>query len=206
MHKTLVCALCDSHDVRVETYSERVRAGRRFVEVDGLQKIACAECGSDFVTEEMHDANLLLVQQAIEGIRAAVPRGLLVSLREGWGLSQRDASSMFGGGAASFAKWESGQNHLSTPSALLIQCAAKFPEVVRYLATMAHVVLPTGPVAVIESKIGGYETVRVSVGNCSNSQDYPPPPRGGRHRASEVRKSESVWTAEAIEPAWKAPA
>lgn len=141
MNKTVTCAFCDHDTASARTYSDRMKFGRRVVKVEGLSKLVCSHCGSDSVTEEMHDANLASMRSALERTQAAVSSGALKTFRECWSLSQKNASRLFGAGGASFGKWESGQSVPSTPTALLLQCAAKFPQVVFYLALLSDVKL-----------------------------------------------------------------
>jgi DNA-binding transcriptional regulator YiaG len=101
----------------------------------------CNHCHSETVSGDLHDHNLALFIAAEEGTQGGVSPGLLRTLREQWDLTQSEASRLFGAGPSSFAKWESSQTKLSMPSALLIQVASQFPEVVPYLAKLAKVQL-----------------------------------------------------------------
>lgn len=139
-----VCPFCDSSDTVVMSYAKDVKLGRRKIRIGGLRKLHCEACGSDSVPGGLHDANLALINEAAEGNRGAVTVGVLRTFRESWSLSQKDASCLFGAGKSSFAKWESGQAKLSTPSALLIQIATKFPFVVPYLAKLSGTTLSDG--------------------------------------------------------------
>lgn len=139
MHNT--CPFCEVGRLSEVVHSDEVKAGRSRVTVNGLVKLVCGECGHESVPLDLLDHNSALVERALAETRAAVSRGLLRRLREMWGLSQKEASVVFGAGASSFAKWESGQAKLSTPSALLVQCALRFPIVVPYLASLAKVEL-----------------------------------------------------------------
>lgn len=138
-----MCPYCEADGLELVRYTDRLKMGRKVVEVTGLSKMVCSECGSECVPLELFAMNAPLIERAASATSAAVSPGALRKFRECWGLSQRDASRMFGAGASAFAKWESGQSELSTPSALLIQCAFKFPDVVGYLARLATVSLQT---------------------------------------------------------------
>jgi putative zinc finger/helix-turn-helix YgiT family protein len=134
-----VCAFCEVGHPELVLYDETIKAGRRSVAVSGLSKLVCLECGQESVPLDVYDRNALLIESAMASSPAAVSRGLLRRLRESWGITQRDASRLFGAGSSAFGKWESGQADLSTPTALLVQCALKVPGVMQYLASLAKV-------------------------------------------------------------------
>lgn len=134
-----VCAFCEVGHPELFLYDETIKAGRRSVAVTGLAKLVCPECGQESVPLDVYDQNALLIESAMASSPAAVSRGLLRRLRESWGITQRDASRLFGAGSSAFGKWESGQADLSTPTALLVQCALKVPGVMKYLASLAKV-------------------------------------------------------------------
>jgi putative zinc finger/helix-turn-helix YgiT family protein len=136
-----VCPYCEVAELAEVRYSRSVKAGRKAVEVDGLTKLVCSECGEESVPLELYEKNAALIEGAIGASRGAVSRGMLRRLRETWGVSQRDASRLFGAGTSAFGKWESGQAQLSTPSALLVQCAIHIHGVMPYLASLASVQL-----------------------------------------------------------------
>jgi putative zinc finger/helix-turn-helix YgiT family protein len=132
------CDFCGSEEISEVTYSDKVPAGRRRLELTGLRKTVCSSCGEDFISSEQLEHNHALFDMALESVSQGVTVGLLLSLRQRWQLTQRKASSLFSAGDSSFAKWESGQLP-SGPSALLIQCALQVPGVVEFLARLNNV-------------------------------------------------------------------
>ena len=138
---SLACPFCETGTTEVVSYTSTEKFGRKTVNVEGLLKLVCNHCHSETVSGDLHDHNLALFIVAEEGTQGGVSPGLLRTLRENWDLTQSEASKLFGAGSSSFAKWESSQTKLSTPAALLIQVASRFPEVVPYLAQLADVQL-----------------------------------------------------------------
>jgi len=134
-----VCAFCEVGHPEEVRYDDTIRSGRRSVAVKGLSKLVCPECDQESIPLDIYDRNALLIAAAMASSPAAVSRGLLRRLRESWSITQRDASRLFGAGSSAFGKWESGQAELSTPTALLVQCALKVPGVMQYLALLAKV-------------------------------------------------------------------
>lgn len=139
MSDDLVCPFCESAETVEVSFSEELRVGRNRLSVAGLTKLVCSHCGSESIPGVMHDANLALIRAATEEKQGAVTAGMLRTLRDTWSFNQKEASAIFGAGMSSFAKWESGQAKLSGPSALLVQVALKFPQVVPHLAALAGV-------------------------------------------------------------------
>jgi putative zinc finger/helix-turn-helix YgiT family protein len=163
MSKIHICPFCEEGRTDEVVYSQVFRLGRKAITVEGLRKRVCTQCHSESVPGYLHDHNLDLVQQAEERLPGFAPLSALRSLRERWELSQKAASIIFGAGSSSFGKWESGQSSMSTPSALLVKVALRFPQVVPYLAKLAGVSL--GDVATApesRSSFGAYETVHVT--------------------------------------------
>lgn len=162
MSKVHVCPFCEDGATKEVTFSQSVRVGRKSVVVEGLKKRVCLACQSESVPGQLHDANLDLIEAAQARVAGQVPVAALRELRERWDLSQKSASKIFGAGPSSFGKWESGQANMSTPSALLVKVALRFPQVVRYLSGLAGV--PLGDVAVHSMPManGAYETVHLT--------------------------------------------
>ena len=140
---THTCDFCDSPDVAVVVYEDKISAGRRKVLVSGLNRMECPSCGHEYISEDQLAMNLALIEAATSA-PGQVGIGLIRSIREKWLLTQRTASALFGAGESSFAKWESGQLP-SGPTALLLQCAAHVPGVVEYLARTQNATLPSCP-------------------------------------------------------------
>lgn len=118
-------------------YEKAVLAGRHKVVVKGLTRFACNTCSGELVSRaQMKENNRLIAEAADREVERDVDVTVLRHLRETLGLTQKDASFLFGAGESSFAKWESGQTRMSTPAALLVRCAVDLPEVAQHLARL----------------------------------------------------------------------
>ena len=158
MSKIHICPFCEEGSTKEVEFSQEIKAGRKSVLVTGLKKRVCTLCQSESVPAALHDQNMDLVEAAQERVKNLVPTAGLRTLRERWDLSQKVASRIFGAGPSSFGKWESGQSSMSTPAALLVKVALRFPLVVPYLAKLAGVRL--GDVSVGNTiEHGNYKTV-----------------------------------------------
>lgn len=141
MSKIHICPFCEEGSTKEVEFSQEIRAGRKSVLVTGLKKRICLQCQSESVPAALHDHNMDLVEATLERVKNLVTTAALRALRERWDVSQKAASKIFGAGPSSFGKWESGQTSMSTPAALLVKVALRFPLVVPYLAKLAGVPL-----------------------------------------------------------------
>lgn len=141
MHDAHNCSFCNSTHTNVVDYVENFKVGRKQLHVAGLKKVVCNDCHSESVPANLYDYNLQLFINAEAAAKELVSPASLKELREVWGLSQKEASIIFGAGTSSFGKWESHQSNMSTPAALLIKAASNIPEVVPFLSQLAHVEL-----------------------------------------------------------------
>lgn len=156
------CDFCGSGEVAEVVYDERIASGRRKVAVEGLKKMECPDCGHEYIESAQLLHNHALMEAATTITPGQVSTALLRTIREKWALTQRTASTLFGAGANSFAKWESGQMP-SGPTALLLQCAANVPQVVEYLARLQGATLPSCPELADWSDVNGEVTGKMLV-------------------------------------------
>lgn len=169
-----VCPLCEEGVAREEVYSTELKIGRKNLLVEGLKKSVCELCGGESVFEDQLKFNDELIHRSIDSDRSVISAGMLRTLRDEWSLTQSDASHIFGAGSNSFAKWESKQTNLSTPSALLIRVALKYPEIVPYLASLCSFTLDEKSYGIKKQhtgsarRRGGYETIHLQAEDASN--------------------------------------
>ena len=163
MSKVHICPFCEVGETEAVEFSKEIKAGRKSVMVAGLKKQVCTQCHSESIPGWLHDQNMDLIEAAQERVKNLVPLAGLRALRERWDLSQKSASKIFGAGPSSFGKWESGQSNMSTPAALLVKVALRFPNVMPYLARLAGVSLGDVAVNRMPPSFGAYEMVHLPV-------------------------------------------
>jgi HTH-type transcriptional regulator/antitoxin MqsA len=190
-----VCPYCEVGSLEEVLFSGRVKAGRKIIEVAGLVRLVCSECGNASVPLDMHAKNAALLDHAAAYSRGSVSRGTLRKLREVWGVTQKEASRIFGAGESAFAKWESGQANLSTPSALLVQCAVKFPPVLAYLSRLANVVPKAEPVSTGSEWHSVYRAAERGACNDSGVRLFLIAADGPSHmKPAKTAVSEDLWS------------
>lgn len=144
-----ICPACRSGRLHP---AERMRVyqpqGKR-VEVR-LQTMACDACGETTTTALQHAENL----QALAARKVHYGNLLMgeeiLALRKRYGLTQQQASKVFGKGKIAFSRYESETSYPDESTTLLLTLAIERPEVMRDLAERASVEL----LAVI-SEVGG---------------------------------------------------
>ena len=127
------CRHCSGGTMEEVAYSEVVRVGRTNVEVSGLLKSVCKNCGTDVVSAAQFEHNDELYSAAEKKVPGYMPVRVLKDFREKYGLSQKDAGRLIGTGESAFGKYEAGSRP-SAPAAKLIRAALAFPEVAKMLA------------------------------------------------------------------------
>ncbi len=135
--KKMKCPFCEDGQMSEASYVSVVRSGRRQLDIDGLLHHICDRCAQSLTDRRQMAHNRAVMQAAQErDVVASIDTTFLQTLRQQHDLTQRAASRLFGAGDSSFAKWESGQSKVSTPTALLLRCAAEVPGVIDHLAML----------------------------------------------------------------------
>ncbi|MGE8318350.1 MAG: type II TA system antitoxin MqsA family protein [Comamonas sp.] len=137
-HTSITCPFCASSAVAVEEHEQTITIGRKKFNTPGFLRTNCEECGEVFITAEQFNHNASIYACAGKSKQFFVTPGIIRKIREKLGLTQRQASKLFGAGDSSVAKWEAGLEP-SGPAALLLQCTANVPGVGEYLASLADV-------------------------------------------------------------------
>lgn len=114
--KNISCPLCKSEAVAVVSYSDTVDFRNMELDVENLQKSKCNNCGHKWTTTEQHTHNNSVMRNAYVVVRDQLRTkyGLLrgqeiAQMRERFGIHQREAAAIFGGGYNAFNKYESGE-------------------------------------------------------------------------------------------------
>ena len=107
------CEFCGSTNVKVTQYSDVIEYKGLSLQLDDLEQCLCLDCDYKFETLVLHDKNLLRVRAKFTEERSNLKKkqNLLSgdeirAIRNGLGLTQKDAAQIFGGGANAFSKYE----------------------------------------------------------------------------------------------------
>lgn len=193
------CPHCAPGMMEEQAYKKVVKKGRQAVHVDGLLKFVCASCSGEAVTRLQFKLNRERVAEAIRiASERVVTPSFLRDLREQYQLSQRAASQLFGAGESSFGKWEAEQIAISTPTSLLLRCAADVSGVMDYLAELSGVTLEAPVAEPSEVACEAGDEVFMEVNSCvvlefanKRSIDIPVDEKSPYYNPTEYRGSRS---------------
>lgn len=138
------CPACRKGRLRAAEYLREFAPHGEPVAVK-LQTSRCAACGETTTTAAQHRDNLRAL-----AARKAAYRGLLLgeeilALRKRYGLTQQQASAVFGKGKIAFSRYESETSYPDASTTLLLALASERPEVMKSLADRAGIALPLWP-------------------------------------------------------------
>ncbi len=139
-----ICPMCEEGTLSEVTYSDVLQIRGVDRQLDGLVMSVCSHCGEESMTASQLKANGRTMAaaraQAIDEERAK--QGLLVSgevraLRKKLGLTQQQASQVFGGGPNAFSKYERGEVLQSDLMDKLLRLSAELPVAANWLFAKA---------------------------------------------------------------------
>ena len=139
-----VCPMCNRGCLHA---AERVRIFEphgKPIEVR-LQTMACDACGETVTSASQHAENLkaLAVRKVHYGNLLMGEE--ILALRKRYGLTQQQASKVFGKGKIAFSRYESETTYPDESTTLLLTMAMERPEVMKDLADRARIDLPLWP-------------------------------------------------------------
>lgn len=146
-----ICPHCESTNHREQHYSDEVEFKFLSLDVEGLVRQECLNCGQTWLTESQATHNGLSTKLAFETERNRIRErdGLLTGaqiceLRKALDLNQRQAASIFGGGSNAFNKYESGEvlQSFAMDRLLRLTCHVGHPAV-SFLSNVAGQISPT---------------------------------------------------------------
>lgn len=110
------CPKCHNENLEVIEYSDTVDFRGMELDVENLQETRCGNCGHKWVANEQRTHNSSVIRETYGVVRDELreKNGLLAgyeiaNMREYFGLNQREAATLFGGGYNAFNKYESGE-------------------------------------------------------------------------------------------------
>ena len=130
------CDECGSSDfeVRVEP-DESKRNGQSYI-VD-VEYSVCRQCGDIVVFSEQIKRNDCIVRDAWRKTDGLLTANKIVELRKKLGLTQQDASKVFGGGVNAFSKYERSEVIQSVAMDKLMRSALDVPDMFLWLKKQA---------------------------------------------------------------------
>ncbi|UVA80487.1 type II TA system antitoxin MqsA family protein [Pandoraea commovens] len=139
------CPNCGSENHSELRYSDTIEYRDLVINLQDLIVTCCESCGTRWFTgaQKEHNDGLLKAGYARERDRLRQSLGLLngqqiAQIRKTFGLSQKEASMLFGGGPKSFHKYESGEVLQSQAMDKLLKVVNAFGEKALYFLKHDH--------------------------------------------------------------------
>jgi len=134
------CPICDSNEFRPYNDGEfTFRHVKKSYVVPNQEYACCANCGTRGFLPGQRAKNL----QTIKNFQASIPEYIspsdVLSVRERYNLTQKQASQLFKGGVNGFSKWERGAAFPTASTAMLLKVALASPEAMQKLVEVARV-------------------------------------------------------------------
>lgn len=160
------CRACKEASMEEVLYSEDLTVKGVDLRVEGLLHWACPNCHAQLETAAQIDHNGSLVQLAYQKYKTAYKREKKLLLgdeirrlrTEVWGITQKQAALIFGGGPTAFTKYESEDVTQSLAMDKLLRVAEAVPEAFNWLAGSAGEICAVKPVRTSLSALGILKT------------------------------------------------
>ncbi len=134
------CPICDQGILQIRSYGRDMLHKGVNLSVEGLQFSYCPECGAEVTSPEQLDQNAIIIRNAFVAERERVKRdqdlltgGEIRRIREFLGITQKQASRIFGGGPTAFAKYEAEDVVQSAGMDKLIRLSSEVPTAAEWL-------------------------------------------------------------------------
>jgi putative zinc finger/helix-turn-helix YgiT family protein len=137
----MTCRVCKSGVLHEAVSQQEFFPNKKKVTVELLES-KCDTCGSVRVLSAQHDENLRRLAARKSEYEGHLMGEEYIAFRKRYGLTQQQASKIFGKGIIAFSRYENEEFYPDTSSRLLFEVAMARPEVLKMLADKAGVTIP----------------------------------------------------------------
>lgn len=132
--------MCGTGEFRPYSDGEfRFRHGKKTYVVPSQEYAVCTECGTRGYIPGQRARNSLSVAEFQSALIDYISPSEVLSVRERYNLTQKQASQLFKGGVNGFSKWERGTTFPSASTVMLLKLALSSNEVMQKLVEIAKV-------------------------------------------------------------------
>lgn len=129
----LHCLECENGRLSAALFADDFQHEGIPIHVDGLECYVCGQCGADPVFPDQIRRNERRIADAKRRSDGRMTGDEVRAVREQFGLSQQEASELFGGGVNAFSKYERGAVLQSVAMDRLLKATAFYPELIDFL-------------------------------------------------------------------------
>lgn len=135
------CPACRKGHLHAQTRERVFNPNGRTVSVTLLTSV-CDQCGAEVTSAAQHDENLRRLAERKSHYGELLMGEEIHSLRRRYGLTQQQASRVFGKGKIAFSRYESETSYPDESTTRLLSLAIAKPEVLKWLADKSGVEIP----------------------------------------------------------------
>lgn len=128
-NSTLTCPGCEKGTLTEDIYSDEFKHGDATVIVHGLEGYVCDTCDAEPIYPEQSYRGHIQITDAKRRHDGLLTTAEIISIRKALGLTQAQASEVFGGDDDAFSKYESGAIIQSVATDKLLRMARDYPQV-----------------------------------------------------------------------------
>ena len=126
--ETRTCPICEDGQLELRTHAATIRHNGEPLVIEEMEYCECPVCGADPVLVDQISRNELRVADAKRAAMGMLTSEEIRLVRRMLGITQREASMLFGGGANSFSKYERGVTLQSSSMDMLLKLLALRPD------------------------------------------------------------------------------
>lgn len=139
-----LCPACRKGRLTAATYSRVFKPKGEPIEVQ-LKTSKCVACGETTTKASQHRENLNALAERKAHYGNMLMGEEILALRKRYGLTQQQASTLFGKGKIAFSRYESEASYPDESTTRLLTLAIEKAEVMKWLADKAGIKLPLWP-------------------------------------------------------------
>lgn len=137
----MICRVCKTGELHQAVFRESYFPNKKVVTVELLES-KCGNCGNVRTSSAQHDENLRRLAARKSEYEGQLMGEEYIAFRKRYGLTQQQASKIFGKGIIAFSRYENEEFFPDASTRLLIELAITRPEVLKELADKASIAIP----------------------------------------------------------------
>lgn len=141
MKTSISCRVCKQGALHETVFRREFFPNKNTVSVELLQS-TCTVCGAVCTLSAQHAENLRRLAARKPAYEGLLMGEEYLALRKRHGLTQQQASKIFGKGVIAFSRYENEDSYPDTSTRLLIELAIARPDILKTLAERANVTVP----------------------------------------------------------------
>lgn len=148
------CPVCKSNRIVLSSASENFSYKNSTVS-SNVEFYTCTDCAEEFIPKDLIMRNDKALKDAKKHFDGLLSAAEIVAIRKKFGITQEQASILFGGGPNAFSKYERNEVIQSLSMDKLLRVASKHKDVLNYLKEIS----PTytdGPTQVVHKQTNVY--------------------------------------------------